>query len=136
MNIEIEVGLNIVDAFPDCDVSRSLARYADQVADAARERYPDAEVTYRIDTRCGFGLRIDGLGEDETAWLRERADVVWEDTDRWMIDPRAEALTAHTGHEATYTRSHEYTSGRQTWLVVTESELVQLDGGFFAYRVG
>jgi hypothetical protein len=133
MRIQIEVGLDIVDVFPDCDVERSLARYADAVADAARELYPEADVTWRIDTRCGFGVRIDGIDDTET--LRAEADRIWTDQ-TWVVDPRAEALAAHTGDEVTHDDGHTYTAGGQTWLVVTESELVQLDGGFLAYRIG
>ena len=117
MRILIEVGTDIVDVFPDCDVERSLARYADQVADAARELYPDADVTYRIDARCGFGIRIDGLEEADTEWLRERADEVWTDQ-TWVVDPRAEAL----GPDAVHVDGRTYRVGRAEWLVLTDTE--------------
>ena len=134
MRIQIEVGTDIVNVFPDCDVERSLARYADQVADAARELYPEADVVWRIDTRCGFGVRIDGI--DDTEALRTEADRIWTDQ-TWLVDPRAEALAEHLESDVTHEDVHRYrTSGGQTWLVVTESELVQLDGGFLGYRVG
>jgi hypothetical protein len=115
MKITIEVGTDIVDAFPDCDVERSLSRYADQVADAARERYPDADVTYRIDTRCGFGLRIDGL--DDTEALREDADRIWTEQ-TWVVDPRAEALDPGAVH----VDGRTYRVGRAEWLVLTDDE--------------
>ena len=137
MRISIECGTDIVDVFRDCDVERSLARYADAVADVAIDRWPDARVGWRIDTRTGFGIRIDGLDEADTEWLRERADDLWTDHDKWVVDPRAEALAEHLEAEVTHEDGHRYrTSGGQTWLVVTESELVQLDGGHYGYRIG
>jgi hypothetical protein len=56
------------------------------VADAARELYPETDVTWRVDTRAGFGLRIDGL--DDTEALRAEADRIWENQ-TWLVDPRA-----------------------------------------------
>jgi hypothetical protein len=99
----------------ECDVSRSLVRYAEQVADAARTLYPDADVSYRIDTRTGFGVRIDGLEDTES--LRAEADRIWEEQ-TWLVDPRAEAL----GDGARHQQGRLYTLGRECWLVLTDDE--------------
>jgi hypothetical protein len=132
MKILIEVGTDIVDVFPDCDVERSLARYADQVADAARELYPEADVVWRIDTLTGFGLRIDGLDDTET--LRTEADRIWEEQ-TWLVDPRAEAL----GEGARHQQGRLYTLGRECWLVLTDDEADEAAGeeirdGLWAFR--
>jgi hypothetical protein len=119
MRISIECGLDIVQPFEDCDEARSLARYADAVAEAAREIYPETDVTWRVDTRAGFGLRIEGL--DDTEALRAEADRIWE-TQTWLVDPRAEALAAHTGEAVTHEDGDRYTAGSAEWLVLTESE--------------
>ena len=115
MKIMIEVGTDTVDVFPSVDVERSLANYADAVADAARTLYPAADVTWKIDTRCGFGVRIDGL--DDTEALRTEADRIWEEQ-TWLVDPRAEAL----GEGARHQQGRLYTLGRAAWLVLTDDE--------------
>ena len=132
MRILIEVGTDVVDVFPSVDVERSLARYAAQVAEAARALHPDADVSYRIDTRTGFGVRIDGL--DDTEELRTEADRIWE-KQTWLVDPRAEAL----GEGARHQQGRLYTLGRDCWLVLTDDEAdeaadEQIREGLWAFK--
>jgi hypothetical protein len=127
MRFVFSVGSDIVSApgFERPDVAESLARYADRLADAVREEWPDAAVTWSIDPTTGYTIQWHTLpSDDHVERVRELADIVWGDSYPWYVDERQAALAAHlsvpigdvTGEGDTW--SH----GRQEWLVLSEEE--------------
>jgi hypothetical protein len=83
------VGSDIVSApgFERPDVVTSLTRYADALADAVRDEYPGAVVTWSIDPTTGYTVQWHTLPSDDVVErVRELAGAVWEDSARWYVD--------------------------------------------------
>jgi hypothetical protein len=98
MRFVFSVGSDLVSGpgFERPDVTTSITRYADQLADAVREEWPDAAVTWSIDPTTGYTIQWHTVpSDDHVERCRELADAVWSDSDEWYVDARQAALAAH-----------------------------------------
>ena len=121
------VGSDIVSApgFEHPDVVTSLTRYADMLADAVREEWSDAAVTWSIDTTTGYTVQWHTVPSDDVVErVRELADTVWEDSLTWYVDARQAALAAHLGVDVDDVTGDgdTWTHGRSEWLVLSDDD--------------
>jgi hypothetical protein len=121
------VGSDIVSApgFEHPDVAESLARYADRLADAVRETWPDAVVGWAIDPTTGYTIQWHTLpSDDHVERVRELADAVWSDSDEWYTDERQSALAAHLSVPVgdVTGEGDEWSHGRQEWLILSDED--------------
>jgi hypothetical protein len=125
MRFVFSVGSDIVSApgFERPDVAESLARYADRLADAVREEWPDAAVTWSIDPTTGYTIQWHTVpSDDHVERCRELASTVWEDHATWYTDERQSALAEHldVGIDEVEGDGDEWTISGQTWLVLSD----------------
>ncbi len=127
MRFVFSVGSDLVSGpgFERPDVVTSLTRYADALADAVRDEWPDAAVTWTVDARTGYTVQWHTVpSDDHVERCRELADAVWEDSQTWYVDERQSALAAHLqcGVGDVTGRGDEWSCGRQEWIVLNEAE--------------
>jgi hypothetical protein len=127
MRFVFSVGSDLVSGpgFERPDVAESLARYADRLADAVREEWPDAAVTWSIDPTTGYTVQWHTVpSDDHVERCRELASTVWEDSAEWYVDARQAALAAHLSVPVGDVTGDgfEWQHGRQEWIVLNEEE--------------
>jgi hypothetical protein len=94
LSIDINVGADLLLAFPEANTSESMYRYATQLDSMLSAEYPEADVSWTTHTRSGHTVRIQVEDEiNDLDWqerdqieqnCREISNRLWE-SQTWLV---------------------------------------------------